>query len=161
MRLRTGTCITPPAWISRFGSILHYASFLKQPLYFPNTFFTLRIYLMRRFRFNYTMYEVLVFLSIYRTCAGALVLILSTLSATATTLRRPTFSFRPISPYRSVLARINNHRFFDVNAMRGSRPMGSSPTLSCTESISHDDIDRICATQCNMWLFGDALLVSS
>lgn len=82
-------------------------------------------------------------------------------SATATTLRRPTFSFRPISPYRSVLARINNHRFFDVNAMRGSRPMGSSPTLSCTESISHDDIDRICATQCNMWLFGDALLVSS
>ena len=79
MRLRTGTCITPPAWISRFGSILHYASFLKQPLYFPNTFFTLRIYLMRRFRFNYTMYEVLVFLSIYRTCAGALVLILSTL----------------------------------------------------------------------------------
>lgn len=91
MRLRTGTCITPPAWISRFGSILHYASFSSQLHYFRTPFL--------RGAFTWcggfvSTTPCTKYLSFYLSdCAGAWVLILSTLSATETTLRWLRFHF--------------------------------------------------------------------
>lgn len=104
-----------------FNSSLRF--FFFSTTLFSNTFFTRRIYLMRRFCFNYTMYEVLVFLSIG--LRGRLGLNSFYSLRDWNNLEMATFSFRLISPYRSVLAQINNHRFWcqcDAGISADGRP---------------------------------------